>query len=104
MANNRMYLRCRGCGAEIMLGKIVLGYEWYFPLGEKEKGEELQKFLLDHSKCCLDLEIDTCGGISPYDSMSFEPFELTYEMRDEYGNEKTLQQLDRELHPEKYEK
>jgi hypothetical protein len=30
MADNRMYLRCRGCGEELFLGKrIGIGYYWY---------------------------------------------------------------------------
>lgn len=99
MADNRMFLRCRGCGEEIMLGKLF--DTWHLSTSAYEKGEELEKFLKKHGECCHGLEDDTCGGISPF-SHDFEPFELTYENRDSYGNEKTLQELDRELHPDYY--
>ena len=101
MANNRMYLRCRGCGEELMLGKC-LSYGWYFSIPEQEKGEQLQEFLGRHSHCCKGLEKDTCGGVSPFDSFNFEPFELTYENRDDWQQKPSLQDIDKQLHPEKY--
>ena len=101
MANNRMYLRCKGCGAEIMLGK-VLGGNWYFTIPNEAKGAQLQEFINKHGDCCKGLEEDTCGGVNPFDDFNFEPFELTYENRDDYGHQKTLQDLDKELHPDDY--
>ena len=98
-----MYLRCRGCGEEIMLGKCFsLG--WYIPIPENhKKGEQLQEFLERHSHCCEELEDDTCGDVSPLDSFHFEPFELTYESRDDRQQKPSLQDIDKQLHPEKYE-
>lgn len=81
MANNRMFLICKGCGAEIMLGK-TLGDEWYFSIPEEEKGKQLQEFLNKHCHCCEGMTKEECGGVSPFDSFNFEPFELTYENRD----------------------
>ena len=101
MAHNRMYLRCRGCGEEIMLGKC-LSSGWYFSIPEQEKGYQLQRFLEKHSHCCEELEEDTCGGVSPFDSFNFEPFELTYENRDDWQQKPSLQDIDKQLHPEKY--
>lgn len=83
------------------LGKVFLG-PWYFVPTCEEQGKKLYTFLQNHSGCCKGLEEDTCGGISPFDS-DFEPFELTYENRDDWGHQPTLQQKDKELHPDKYE-
>ena len=98
MADNRMYLRCRGCGAEMMLGKL-LGGTWYSP---QEGKCQLSRFMTNHSDCCKGLEHDTCGGISPFNPY-FEPFELIYENNEEWGHRQTLQDRDRKLHPEDYE-
>lgn len=96
-----MYLRCKGCGAEIMLGK-TFSHSWGLAISETEKTIQLEEFLNKHSSCCDELESDTCGGISPFDEVNFEPFELTYENQNDWGKRKTLQQLDKELHPENY--
>ncbi len=101
MNKNKMYLRCRGCGAELMLGKNM-GERWRFTIPQEEIGEQLYSFLVEHTCCCYGLEDDTCGGVSPFDDFKFEPFELTYEGRSDYGEQKTLQELDKELHPDKY--
>lgn len=55
MANNRMYLRCRGCGAELMLGK-TMGHGWYTPVG----GVESDEFFDKHEHCCCGLSEETC--------------------------------------------
>ena len=99
MADNRMYLRCRGCGAELILAKSFM-HDWHNVKTPAEKGQELYDFIEQHQHCCDELEEDTCG-CHPYDK-DFEPFELTYENRNEWGNIPTLQQKDRELHPENY--
>ena len=101
MADNRMYLRCKGCGAELMLGKRLIDDGWYFSLSNEDKGRQLQAFLQQHSDCCFSLEHDTLGGMSPCDP-DFEPFELVYENREDWGHMQTLQQKDRELHPDLY--
>ena len=100
MANNRVYLRCKGCGGELMLGKLFSG-NWHFTVKPESKGIQLADFFQKHSDCCKGLENDTCGGISSYD-YNFEPFELTYENREDWGMQPTLQQKDKQLHPEKY--
>lgn len=94
-----MYLRCRGCGAEIMLAKLF-GGDWHNIKSPTEKGQELYDFIEKHQDCCKELEDDTCG-MNPY-SFDFEPFELTYENQSDWGNKPTLQQKDKELHPENY--
>ena len=96
MANNRTFLRCKGCGKIIMLGK-TFGHEWYFTKSNEEKGEELAEFLKNHSHCCDDLDAKTCGGVSPYDDARFEPFELIYESQEDFGKKKSFQQIDNEL-------
>ena len=48
MADNRMYLRCKGCGEEMMLGKAFAD-KWYFTVSYEEKGRQLQSFLSEHS-------------------------------------------------------
>lgn len=90
MANNRMYLRCRGCGEELMLGK-TLGNGWYTPVG----GVELDEFFERHEHCFCGLSEETCG-CNPYDSFHFEPFELTYEGRENWGKVKSLQEIEEE--------
>ena len=97
-----MFLRCKGCGKEMMLGKTFM-HDWHNVRTAEEKGKELADFIQEHGHCCDWLETDTCGGINPFDDAQFEPFELTYESQDDWGERKTLQQLDKELHPEKYD-
>lgn len=99
MANNRMYLRCKGCGKELMLGKLF--GDWHFSSSDEDKGRQLRLFLEQHGDCCKGLQEDTLGGMSAY-NFDFEPFELVYENRDDWGHMQTLQQKDRELHPELY--
>ena len=86
----------------MMLDKTT-GDGWHNVKSFEEKGRELEEFIEKHGHCCDELEKDTCGGISPWDAFKFEPFELTYESQEDYGCRKTLQQLDRELHPENYQ-
>ena len=95
MADNRMYLRCRGCGAEVMLAKSFM-HDWHNVKTAEEKGQELFDFIEQHQHCCDELDADVCGGVDPYDK-DFEPFELTYENRPDWGSSKpTLQQLQKE--------
>ena len=95
MANNRMFLRCKGCGQVIMLGK-TFGHEWHFSKSDEEKGEALAEFLKNHSHCCDDLDAETCGGVSPFDDARFEPFELAYENQEDFGKKKSFQQIGKE--------
>ena len=85
----------------MMLGK-AFGFNWHFTVSDEEKGRQLQDFLSKHSDCCKGLEYDTCGGVSPF-NQNFEPFELVYENREEWGYQQTLQERDKELHPDKYD-
>ena len=54
MADNRMYLRCKGCGATFFLGKRI-GGGYYIRQYEQYKGvplmERLNKFYDDHEWC-----------------------------------------------------
>ncbi len=86
----------------MMLGKCLTS-GWYFSIPFTLKGKQLQEFLEKHSHCCEELEEGTCGGVSPFDSFNFEPFELTYESRDDWQQKPSLQDLDRKQHPEKYQ-
>ena len=81
MADNRMYLRCRGCGAELMLAKSFMFY-WHNVKPAEEKGRELYDFISDHQHCCEEMD--------EFYDVDFEPFELTYENRPEYGRQPTL--------------
>ena len=94
MANNRMYLRCKGCGEEMMLGKTT-GNGWHNVKSFEEKGRELEEFIDKHGHCCEGLSEETCGGVNPYDDFHFEPFELTYESQDDWGKRKSLQQIEK---------
>ena len=85
-----------------MLGKCF-DSGWYFSIPSQDKGDQLQEFLQKHSSCCEELEEDTCGGVSPFDSFHFEPFELTYESRDDCRQKPSLQDIDKQRHPEKYQ-
>ena len=91
-----MYLRCKGCGKEMMLGKVFL-HVWHNVRTAEEKGDELNDFINIHGHCCDGLSAEACGGINPFDDAHFEPFELTYESQDDWGERKTLQQIDKEL-------
>ena len=95
MSNNRMYLRCKGCGAEMMLGKVT-GGDWHNVKSHEEKGRELEEFINHHGHCFEGLSEETCGGVNPYDDIHFEPFELTYESQEDFGKKKSLQQIEKE--------
>ena len=75
-------------------------HHWHNVKIPSVKGQEIYDFIEAHQCCCDELEEDTCG-CHPFDP-DFEPFELTYENRPDWGNKQTLQERDRELHPEKY--
>lgn len=51
MANNRMYLRCRGCGAHLFLGKSNLGGFWYESYNDVPLEEKLNEFYEEHNYC-----------------------------------------------------
>lgn len=50
MANNRMILRCRACGEQIVLAKNF-GAEWYSHASQ----QRLDSFFAEHNICGLDL-------------------------------------------------
>lgn len=82
MADNRIYLRCKGCGKELFLGKrLGLGYYWYNygkdnnerfanePNWKKQDDRPLEDRLnefYDEHECCGD--------------KGFDCFELSYEI------------------------
>ena len=68
MANNRIYLRCRGCGETLFLGKSYLGgfyYENYHP--EKSLEEKLNAFYERHNYC----DNERVTGRQHYDERAF---------------------------------
>lgn len=86
MADNRIYLRCRQCGAGFFLGKYYLGNTYY--LDEKLFNlNKLNEFYEEHHWCNNELSYD-CNFYEP----KFEPkdvnaenqFEIAYEF---YRNE-----------------
>lgn len=83
----------------MILGKLY--GDWHFISSNEEKGRQLRSFLERHGDCCIGLKEDTLGGMSACDP-NFEPFELVYENRDDWGHMQTLQEKDKELHPELY--
>ena len=52
MADNRMYLRCMGCGDAIVLAKMNTGMGWYSVMSAEQKGQELLDFIEKHHTCC----------------------------------------------------
>ena len=76
MADNRMYLRCRGCGDAIVLAKMHTSMGWYSVMSAEQMGQELFDFIEKHHTCC--------NNIDKYDrhvetDCDFEPFDLIYE-------------------------
>ena len=51
MANERMYLYCRNCGARFYLGKHCCGPFHFSDNYAASIGEELEKFYEDHAYC-----------------------------------------------------
>lgn len=71
MANNRLYIRCKQCGALCFLGKHF-GENWNF---DKDKqGKELEKFFFEHCFC----------EDSVYADQPFNSFELVSEFGQGY--------------------
>lgn len=68
MANNRIYLRCRGCGECLFLGKSNLGGFWYDTVGMDLPPLErrLNDFYADHNYCGRERTAYT-----PYDTEAF---------------------------------
>lgn len=90
MANNRMYLRCKGCGACLFLGKTFLsGY--YAPRPDL-LGQEIDMFFKDHNYC-ENPKVDL--SVMPYDAEAFPlpddcsgldgAFDIVYENTDGTG-------------------
>lgn len=44
MANNRLYIRCTGCGEKIMIAKSFLG-PW-----DMRHADKIEEFLVEHSE------------------------------------------------------
>ena len=55
MANNRIYLRCRGCGAVLYLGKSFLRGYYYAP-NETPLEQRLNEFYDRHNYCAAEKE------------------------------------------------
>lgn len=56
MANNRIYIRCKGCGATLFLGKTFSdGYYWQ-PYGGEPLEDQLNGFYDKHTYCSLPKE------------------------------------------------
>lgn len=69
MANNRLYIRCKGCGAELYLAKNFA----YAYIVNDDIEEKLTKFFEDHAFCdCKDNKHHDGG---------------TFELIDEWGDE-----------------
>lgn len=67
MANDRMYLKCKGCGEEFCLGKTYL--DGYFIYNEDTFGQKLQEFY-DRHKYCVEPEMY---------GQKIQTFELVYD-------------------------
>lgn len=78
MANNRMYLRCKGCGKMMVLGEMFPGMGYYFTKTEVRKGQELSDFLSEHSVKCHEYDENGVATNHAYDD-HYEPFDLIYE-------------------------
>jgi hypothetical protein len=93
MAANRMYLRCKGCGAKMMLAKLGADMDWYYTKEYEVKGRELYEFTMAHSHCCDEVD----ESLTDWDEwQNARPFEVVYENDDDYGRKKSLQQLTEE--------
>jgi hypothetical protein len=98
MADNRMYLRCKGCGAEMMLAKMGGNWmDWFFVKTDEAKGRELSEFLDAHSHCCDDVDPNLLDW-DWKDWQDARPFELVYENDDDWRKKKSLKQLTDESH------
>ena len=64
MANNRIYLKCRGCGEVLYLGKRYAGAYWYSDYEGKDLKTKLNDFYDEHWDCR---------------GSSFDNFEIAYE-------------------------
>ena len=102
MADNRMYLRCRGCGDAIALAKMNTGMGWYSVMSAEHKGRVLLDFIEQHQTCCN--TIDEYARHVEMDK-DFEPFDLIYENNPNFAvgedyvkmnREKVIKELDSE--------
>ena len=67
MANNRIYMRCRGCGAVLFLGKSNYGGYWYDSYRGLPLERKLNDFYEEHNYCD---KVPT-NGPWPYDEEYF---------------------------------
>ena len=67
MANNRIYLRCRGCGEVLFLGKSYLGGFYYPSYDDVPLERRLNDFYEKHNYCSNPKH----GGFIPYDEKAF---------------------------------
>lgn len=51
MANNRIYLHCNGCGAELFLGKHFISPFYYAKHDDSTLEDRLNKFYEEHAWC-----------------------------------------------------
>ena len=74
MANNRIYLRCKGCGETLFLGKTFLRGYYFDRYGGPPLEDRLNEFYETHNYCDLPK-----AESKPYDTELFplpEGFEL----------------------------
>lgn len=79
MAENVLKLKCRACGADIMLAQTNYNHGWGFENRYRNKGRELFCFLYKHSICHKrrkDLSDEERENLMYY------PFELAYDVYD----------------------
>ena len=94
MANNRIYLRCKGCGATLFLGKTFLRGYYFDRYGGPPLEDRLNDFYETHNYCdCPKAES------KPYDERLFPlpigyegcdgAFDIVYECADGTGMDST---------------
>ena len=103
MADNRMYLRCRGCGEAMVLAKMHTSTGWYSVMSAEQKGRELLDFIEKHHTCCNNID-DYARHVET--DRDFKPFDLIYENDPDFAlgehymeknREKVIKELDSEL-------
>lgn len=90
MANERMYLYCRNCGARLYLGKHSIAAFHFSPEYGKRLANELEKFYSDHAFCYADYVFWESGDVEKVDERyatdypHVSDFGIVYESSDIY--------------------
>lgn len=71
MANNRIYLRCKGCGATLFLGKSFLRGYYFDRYGGPPLEDRLNEFYETHNYCDLPKDVATTGRRRTHDRPQF---------------------------------